>query len=77
MDWDLNLDFRPVDLRPLDLELTISASEDLDSDLEKEDLDLYLPLWDLTISLRAGELICLHEFAFRLFVCLIVCLYGV
>ena len=51
MNWDLNL--RPVDLdlRPMDLDLTISKSEDLhlDSDLEKEDLDL--PLWNLTTSL--------------------------
>ena len=51
MNWDLNL--RPVDFdsRPLDLDFTISKSEDLhlDSDLEKEDLDL--PLWDLTTSL--------------------------
>ena len=43
VDWDLNLDLKPVDLRPKDL--TISESEDLN--LEKEDL----PLWDLTTSL--------------------------
>ena len=38
MDWDL-------DLRPVDLDLTISESENLDSDL---------PLWDLTTSLSRG-----------------------
>ena len=38
-----------LDLRPLDLDLTVSES--LDSDLEKQDRDLNLQLWDLTTSM--------------------------
>jgi len=38
-----------LNLRPVDLNLTISESEDLD--LEEEDLDL--SLWDLTTSLHS------------------------
>jgi hypothetical protein len=49
-----DLDLRPVgsDLRPKDLDLTISESED--SDLKEEDLGVDLPLWDLTTSLKCG-----------------------
>ena len=41
------------------LGMTISESEDLNSDLEKEDLDL--PLWDLTTSLLDSYIKIIHQ----------------
>ena len=48
---DMDLDLRPMDLG---LDLTIPESEDLDSNLKKEDSDL--PIWDFTTSLELCEL---------------------